>query len=472
MSKILNVRLTIRGNGTILFGQGVDATTVRIIAGCTAKHRLPAIETQIPYVERIIAKKIEEKHKKMTETSNQRIEVNIEEGIYTAAFESITDLNLLRKHSWGDGTFNPSLTYFKRKILPRLDCYGYEIDMECIKKIQEELVQIAVTSNRGNMNPIDAENSVRNQMYRANYIYQRLREYSPYYILPDLDLEMGGTRKKAQQELPKALPDSIRIMLSRLLYRLSETTIGGLALGVALMFYAGTRPAEAAAVNFSEIKYYGTYGTLLIYKQEKNRVPTIILKSKNAYRCIILPKIMLDLISIRKAYLINQGLSSEYIDKLPITYSDGDPNTLTRSQNISALGKKLLRLCGYSDQYLSEWYEVMRNKVDKVDEEIVDDVSAYILRRDWTTRACDVCGLKQDQVDYLLGHANSKKKKNDYLTPECQSKIAYCLERYVYDPEHTGNPAFSPVLLNQGDNFDLDLNQAFLFVSGNSEKRY
>lgn len=247
----LNIRLSIRGKGTILYGQAVDATDGKIINKCYAKHRLPAIEAQMPYVERIVLKKVEEKYKKMLEPSNKKIVVNVEKGIFSAALEPITDLNLLRKHSWGDGTFETSLTYFKRKVLPRLDCYGHDIDMECIKKIQEELVQIALTSNRGNMNLNSAEKSVSDLMYRANYIYQKLREYSPGYLLPDLDLEMGGIRKKTQQELPKALPDSVRIMIARLLFRLVETAVGGLAMAVALMVFAGVRPAEAAAV------YYG-----------------------------------------------------------------------------------------------------------------------------------------------------------------------------------------------------------------------
>jgi hypothetical protein len=43
----------------------------------------------------------------------------------------------------------------------------------------------------------------------------------------------------------------------------------------------------------------------------------LLKEQENAYRCIVLPKIMLDLLENRKAYLISVGYDAEYVEKLP-----------------------------------------------------------------------------------------------------------------------------------------------------------
>lgn len=40
----LKVRLTSRGKGTVLFGQGIDVSTGRVIDKCIASQKMPAIE--------------------------------------------------------------------------------------------------------------------------------------------------------------------------------------------------------------------------------------------------------------------------------------------------------------------------------------------------------------------------------------------------------------------------------------------
>ena len=72
----------------------------------------------------------------------------------------------------------------------------------------------------------------------------------------------------------------------------------------------------------------------------------------------------------------------------------------------------------------------MIEEPDLVDVEKITDVTAYILRRDWATRACNICRLRPDQVDYLMGHSIQKDKKR-LSDPETRLLIAWALERYV-----------------------------------------
>lgn len=178
---------------------------------------------------------------------------------------------------------------------------------------------------------------------------------------------------------------------------------------------------------------------------------------------------MVDLISKRKKYLVSKGYTPDYIDTLIITYENGDPSLLTRSSEVSAFVRKLLLLVGCTDGYFEAIYKLMFDDPDVVDGKIVNDVSAYILRRDWATRACNVCGLKPDQVDYLMGHAIKKEQKEDYQTPESQAAMAWALERYVFDPDHSRNPACNSIVLSPGMKLNLDVNQGFLFEAGDKD---
>ena len=465
----LKVRLTSRGKGTVLFGQGIDVSTGRVIDKCNASQKMPSIETQIPFAERIVINKVEAKFIKMTAPPRKKEVIDIEIGIYSKAFEECEDTKVLHKPNWNDATFNMSLTYFVKNVLPRLDYYGYDIDLECISRIQEELIQKAVISKRGKMDYNTAKYSISNQMFRCDYIYKKLREYSPKYKLPSIDLEITGVRRKVHNDLAKALPNKIRIMFARLLFRLVKTKSGGLAMALGLMLFAGPRTAESAAVYFYQIQYSDSYAVTFICQQEKNRRAVKLLKTENAYRCIVLPKILIDLLENRKAYLISLGYNAEYIEQLPITFSGGDPAVLESSQEISALGKKLLKLCGCSNNFLLPWYSLMSTKPDVVDNDKLDDICAYVLRRDFATRACNICGLRPDQVDYLLGHAVSSKLKKDYLTSDGQSNVAWCLERYIFNPNHSNNPGFSPIPITHGSNLNLQANQDFMFVLSEPE---
>ncbi len=370
------------------------------------------------------------------------------------------------KNGWNGETFQKTLKYCKNSLFPRLDQYGTEICEEDIHTIQEELIQKAEQSKRGNRNRADAERSVAAQLYRADYIYQRLREVrTDLDDLPKLDLTLYKPGPRIQTEQCKALPDKIRVQFAHLLFRLLTTPAGGLALSAALMLFCGLRTSEAAGVLFQDIHNHGLFGSLFVCRQEKDGALTGVLKTGNAYRNVILPKIMLDFLEMREAYLQSLGYSPEQVNEFPLACADQEPETLTRSNAVSALVRELLQLCGLSDEFFQSARELADREPDEVDGEKVQDVAAYTLRRDWGTRACHICGFSMDQVDYLLGHASKSKLRRDYLTPEKQAELAWKLERYVFDPRYSAHPAASPQVLLTRSEKDYPVSQAFRFHS-------
>ena len=452
------------GNGLYLEGHGIDTNTGRLIPGTSVKRKLQAPES-MDFVSATVAYLVEQKYLAIHCPERPKA-VAVPEGLYTNALkkaiaENKTSLQKGGSRGWNDETFEKTLVYCLNNVFSRLDRYGKEISEEDIHSIQEELIQKACENKRGNRNRADAERSVAAQLYRADYVYQRLREQNPE--LPRLDLKMDKTGPRIQAEQCKALPDKVRVQLAHLLLRLLSTPFGGLALAAAFMLFCGLRTSEAAGVFFNDIRYHGTFGSLFVSRQEQNGEIINNLKTKNAYRNVILPKILLDFLDIRIAFLQHLGFSVDRIQELPIACTAGNPETLTRSNAISALVRELLQLCGITDEFFQTVRDLTDREPDMVDGEKVMDLAAYTLRRDWGTRACHFCGFTMDQVDYLLGHAPKSNRRQDYLTTEKQKELAWKLERYVFDPAHSAHPYFCPTGIAPGTENKYPASQAFRF---------
>ena len=86
------------------------------------------------------------------------------------------------------------------------------------------------------------------------------------------------------------------------------------------------------------------------------------------------------------------------------------------------------------------------------DDKLMEDFSAYILRRDWASRARNICGYTSLEIDQQLGHkvtVPKSRRPNLKLATE-QEKLAVKAERYVYSPAETQNPEYAPISLKVG----------------------
>ena len=208
-TKGLSVKVSQRGSQDDLHleGHGIDAGTGRAIHGTSVKRKLQTPEN-LKYVAAAVAHLVEQKYLSLTRTPLPKAHIR-PDGFFTEALKTCTPEGIVLLHKtycWSGKTFHSALTYCEKSLFPRLDHYGVEICEEDVHTIQEELIQKAEQSKRGNRNRADAERSVAAQLYRADYIYQRLREVRPDLDLPKLDLTLTGPAPEFKQSSARHYP--------------------------------------------------------------------------------------------------------------------------------------------------------------------------------------------------------------------------------------------------------------------------
>ena len=113
---------------------------------------------------------------------------------------------------------------------------------------------------------------------------------------------------------------------------------------------------------------------------------------------------------------------------------------------------------GLSADYLREANASMREKPDYDDSRRpIYDLSAYILRRDWASRARNICGFSSLEIDYCLGHniRIAQKKREDFRHPSNLVQLAVKLERHIHNPEISAHPGCTPYCLQHSTELDL-----------------
>ena len=420
---------------------GVDKNGSRIKA--TGSHqRSYRREDDLQMICHQLVAVVEDAAKKQTVPERLRRDDTI--GIYSAAVQSLDSLEELRSPQWADSTFQATMTYFKRNILPVMDTYGTEIVDSDMAQLADTLALRAAQTKRGSQSAQKARQSVESYLYRINSMLKVLYDTVtglPHVFFP---IEMG---RRTQDEQPKCLPDSVRVKLAASLIRLTDN---GLALGVAMMFLLGLRTAEACAARIGDLIMRDGYVVYPVLAQLQDGERTDVLKTAAAYRITVGGKLLYDLIVQRMDYLCSQGISEKDLLIMPVASVPADPRRFAAASKLSDYAKRLILACGYSPQQMLGMSGWMRREPDIVDGEREKDPTAYLLRRDWTSRALNVCGMRAEDVDYLLGHVRHNKTGIvDYTARETQAQLADQLERHVLLPEHSTNPAFDGINLGR-----------------------
>lgn len=217
-----------------------------------------------------------------------------------------------------------------------------------------------------------------------------------------------------------------------------------LAMAAVIMYDGGLRTAEAAAV-WVDVLYDGDGLTrVLVCYQVQDGVRTKILKTTNAYRMIVL-----SCWGSTMLYRCLDKLSAELNNTANLTC---DPRKL------SATLREMLMDAGLTAEDFAAAEQAMREKPDYDGfGRPVFDVCAYILRRDWASRARNICGLTSLEIDVFLGHRVKvpQKKREDLRLIENLTKLSKKLERYVHDPQYSRHPGIVPYKL--AHSIDLDL---------------
>lgn len=443
--------LTWRNNGTakiIVYGYARDIATGMMISGCTRHQRTVRDKTDLKQGQTyLINTIIAEYNSIVAKKARAAAARSNDKGIYTAAYESISRDELLP--AYAESTRRSTITFFTRKILHRMDNYGYDLDTAAMRDIRQELIEGAVKNHRSDPNYSTASHSVDAYLQRINkHILQPLYEKNP--DLPKYIFICSASRVTSS-ELAKYFTDEERILLSYVLRRLVSS---GPAMGVACMFYLDLRTAESCGVRIGDITLEDVYATYPVLSQYHSGHMDDRLKTSAAYRPTIGPYFFCQLVAARIKYLGGLGYTSDEINEMPLAGSRTDPRRHLDPSELARYAKSLFRALGFSATLEAATELMIREPVNGS-----SDAGAYISRRDWITRTLNVCGLDIVDADVTVGHdIGSALRAKDYTNPDIQALIAKQLENYAYDndPMYTLHPYWHPIVLSGRCHIELD----------------
>ena len=357
-----------------------------------------------------------------------------------SALNYLEDNSIRISELWSPNTQSMHLVYFRRNILPYLDKNGDTWTSDSKDALINLLIESVLVKEQSSKDYLIAKRTVKNHLSAAHRIYQKLRSVEP--TLPDIDLYPYFGRI-AQREQIKSIPEEVR----RNLIAWIESFVAvnpRIAAAAALMFGCGLRTAEAAGVLPKQVVIYKSGCTSVnVHFQAKGDHLTGKLKTLNSYRLVPLSAWVEDIV-FRCFDLIT--FSDE---KKPLC----DPNQL------SSRLRSALMACGLSRDYLIAAEAAMDRVItfEAEDRDLLGGISAYVLRRDWATRARNYCGLSTDEIDYLLGHkrVGAKKRRKDFRHDEDQTILSNKLERYIASLAVSNHPALSPMQIASGGTFML-----------------
>lgn len=447
------VKFSVRQGGTLVVGQLLGEAGEEL--GIRTETRVRPQET----IERAMARireRLRSKYRKEREPIPDP-----GEKFYTRAWMELqrqwpNEDELMRRlnvERWDEGsTLRSTVTYLVRQVLPRLDKLGQSPTGGDIAKLHEELVEQASNSKHSLGDSKRARHNLIGKLRRCDTLYRQMQELLRGWLLPDLDLRMEGCRVPDVEKC-KALPKEVRIRFAALLSFLISTAWGGAALCLGFMLLCGLRTAESAALFFKSITEEAGIQLIWVDKQRKGQEVVQTLKTKNAIRRLPLVRLLSHWAEKRRAWLLGQGYSEEQISGMPLNGHPKDPRRAVESNAVSAIGRLLLQLCGCDGDYWNDVRTLMSDEPDtSADGGRMNDVTAYVLRRDFASRASNVCAVSKQELDIALGHKVyvSPNEKRAFHGIESMRVFRQKLERYVFDPDHTDHPAFSPAAVEAG----------------------
>lgn len=389
---------------------------------------------------------------------------------YSSAFHAldVTQRKELMPHTrQSEKYIQQSLSDFSI-ILNILDRYGLELNDADLDAIVEERRKLAESSKNAIKDPETTTTTVNKAIKNFNVLYPMLRAAQPDYHLPELHLPLLLGGRGAKREQVKVLPDDMLAMLAAMLWRL----IGyGLTLGAVLMLTGMARTAEACAPKFKHFIIYDDFAVFGVLWQSNNTiVPINILKTRSAYRLVILPKFARDMIVATMEHLKAKGFSESDIMELPAVSSPNKPQTMAAPSELSDFVRELLSMLGCDKGFWNSVSHMVEREPD-LDGfgKINKDPSAYILRRNGCSQYVNRCGMPPNLVDVLMGHEIAKSDPTNWIarvrSPNAWPEIAAAEERWVLDPEHSANPRFRPVALLTSTDLQLPLFSEVAFTA-------
>ena len=197
-------------------------------------------------------------------------------------------------------------------------------------------------------------------------------------------------------------------------------------------FYLGLRPSECLGLTFGDIRpLYGhedQIRCIYVYKQRKqDEAVDYRLKTHNAYRILPIPSELDALLRQREKGMRTRldGDLSEY----PIVCKDTKWITPCKRRTALELCAGLLRKEFKEEEVIADLTAEMNR--DTAFEE--KDITSYLLRRNFATAMVSVCGMEEDELQYLMGHdiLDEQEVRSDFTDADFLARIWRKMNRRV-----------------------------------------
>lgn len=354
-----------------------------------------------------------------------------------------------------ESTRRAALTYYERRSIPILQRILDRIDdPSTLEEARQAYLALArKNTDRGEANALATANR---HISEANQLYEGSRYALSQYDLPPIEIPLFITESIVPPEQAKALPRDDLVRLAELIRLDSSKT--PLAAGAALMLCCLLRPAEVCP-KYGEIIDCGNFGVYAAVHNVSNGERVSAMKTRNAYRQVILPKYVMDIVRDSREVLCRQGYSDDEINDAYVIHHRQDIHRPADPQDISRYVKNKLELLGYNNDYWLGMEMVVQAEPDMDDGgNALTDVTAYLLRRSGCTYLCNCASvplpdgrsvMPHGLVDALMGHRlrNEDTWWADWIKREDNwPVIAQVLEGIILDPDHSAHPAFASAL--------------------------
>ncbi len=460
----ISIRTSIYKDKVAVTGIALDTDGKLIRATRVSKSTKISRESNLEYVKQQVQYRVETKLRNMLEVGNKKTTgksktAGLENDKLSQIFRELSSSSDPINPKWNDETRKSALTYFGRHVLPflREEAESGAIHPD-VERLRQEMLEDIRESTHASDITRKMQQTQHNHLRDSECIYEAMRRID--LSLPKVKFAQKRG-KRIQAETIKSLPRSVRRAFSRELERRVKNE-PKLVLGAVMMFDAGLRTAEAAAVWFDlDIELVGEIAVVNVCYQEKNGLRSEILKTLNGYR-----KIPLSYWGLTMLRRCNDSMSEQ-----PLQENERAP---LRKNELSAWVRELLFECGLTEAHFEAIQaEELENPDCDANGNPVYDICAYILRRDRCSRWRNICGLTQLEIDYYLGHKIAKKSDRASVqqTKERIETTAKKLERYIYDSSISRHPYYSPILLAENEKYDIWVPYTAIKLGGNRELR-
>lgn len=240
--------------------------------------------------------------------------------------------------------------------------------------------------------------------------------------------------RKAQIQRATRLPRSLTLLQEQHLVRQLTRHYArrGSYMALALMLYLGLRPSECLGLTFGDIQpLYGhedQIRCIYVYKQRKqDEAVDYRLKTHNAYRILPIPS-ELDALLRQREKGMRTRLDGD-LSAYPIVCKDTKWIEPCKRRTALELCAGLLRKEFRDETAIADLTTEMNR--DAAFEE--KDITAYLLRRNFATAMVSVCGMEEDELQYLMGHdiLDEQEMRSDFTDADFLARLWHKMNRRV-----------------------------------------